>query len=193
MSNDPLDSEFFFDAAPGERKGPRPLLRFYTEAVELPGKSAEEGRPVYEDRDFVGITNPGSRDEVVRLAKDKAKQDDYVAWAYRKWLTTKEQPVDGTPIETVPFVSKSLALELKGINIHTLEALSEAPETAMQRMMGLRDLQKKAKVYLEAAKDTAVLSKMQHELEARDRQIGIMQKQIEEMNARFVEALKEKA
>lgn len=193
MSNDPLDSEFFFDAAPGERKGPRPLLRFYTEAVELPGKSAEEGRPVYEDRDFVGITNPGSRDEVVRLAKDKAKQDEYVAWAYRRWLTTKEQPIDGTPIETVPFVSKAVAMELKGLNIHTLEALATVSDNVVGRMMGLTDLKKKAGIYIEAAKDTAILSKLTHELEARDRKIADMERQITEMNTRFVEAMKERA
>ena len=182
--SDPLDTAFF-DAAPPQARGPRPLLRFFSEPVELPGKSAEEGRPVFVARDFVGITNPGSRDEVIRRAEDKAKEDEFVAWAYAKWKKTQQQPTDGTPIETIPFISKAMALELKAINIHSLETLATAPETAIQRMMGLRDLKKKAQAFMEAAKDTALVTKLQGELSARDRQIEMMQKQMAEMSARF--------
>lgn len=184
--NNPLDSEFFF-AQPPVQRGPRPHLRFFSEPIELPGKSAEAGRPVYQERDFVGITNPGSRDEVVRRAEDKAKEDEFVAWAYRKWKSTQEQPVDGTPLETVPFLNKSQVLELKGIAIHTLENLAEAPDTAMQRMMGLRDLKKKARAYLDVAKDTAVVTRLQTELNQRDQEIARLKTQMDEMSKRFDE------
>lgn len=183
---DPSDSEFFAPAPPQQR-GPRPMLRFFSEPVELPGKSEQEGRPVYIERDFVGITNPGSRDEVVRRAEDKAKEDEFIAWAYKKWKATQEQVVDGTPIETVPFLNKAQVLELKALAIHTLENLALAPDTAMQRMMGLRDLKKKAEAYMEAAKDSAVVTRMQSELDKRDRTIEMMKKQMEDMNARFEE------
>lgn len=186
--SDPLDSEFFASAPPpNAQRGPRPLLRFFSEPVELPGKSAEEGRPVYVERDFVGITNPGSRDEVVRRAEDKAKEDEFIAWAYGKWKKTKEQPVDGTPLDTVPFLNKAQVLELKAIAIHSLETLATAPETAIQRMMGLRELKKKAQAYLEAAKDTAMVTRLQSELSQRDREIDLMKKQMAEMSARFDE------
>lgn len=186
--SDPLDLAFFDSAPPPQsQKGARPLLRFYSEAVELPGKSAEEGRPIYVERDFVGITNPGSRDEVIRRAEDKAREDEYVAWAYRKWKATQEQPIDGTPLDTVPFLNKAQILELKGANVLTLEALAELPDTAKQRMMGATDLSKKAKAYLAAAKDTAMVSKLQHELQSRDSKIALMEKQMAEINARFEE------
>lgn len=181
---DPFDSEFFAPP-PQQQRGPRPLLRFFSEPVHLPGKSAEAGRPVYEERDFVGITNPGSRDEVVRRAEDKAKEDEYIAWAYKKWKATQEQVVDGTPLETIPWLNKSQVLELKGINVHTLEALAEIPDTAKQRMMGAFELSKKAKAFIAAAKDTAVISKMQHELDNRDQKIAMLEKQMAEMSARF--------
>lgn len=184
--SDPLDSSFF-DAGPPQQRGPRPLLRFFSEPVELPGKSAEAGRPVFEERDFVGITNPGSRDEVVRRAADKAKEDEFIAWAYKKWLTTREQVTDGTPLETVPFLNKAQVAELKAIAIHSLENLATAPEPAIARMMGLRDLKKKAEAYLAAAKDTAIVTRLQGELEQRDVTISMLQKQMTEMNARFEE------
>ena len=73
--NDPaLDfSAFMAQQPPGQ--GARPNLRFFIEAKPHPGKSAEEGRPVYVDVDMVSIINPGSKDEVVRIAKDKIKDD----------------------------------------------------------------------------------------------------------------------
>lgn len=182
--NDPLDPSFF-DAPPPDRRGPRPRLRFETEAVELPGKSLEAGRPIYEERDYVYITTPGSRDEVKRLAKDKAKEDEFISWAYNKWLATKQEVQDGTPLETVPFLSKSQIMELKAISIGSLETLAEAPEPALQRMMGLRDLKKRAQAYMQQAKDTALVGKLQSELSKRDAEIEMMKEQIKQANARF--------
>ena len=185
---DPAEDDFFFSAPPTQQgRGPRPILRFFTEAALLPGKSDEAGRPVYEERDYVGITNPGSRDEVVRFAKDKAKEDEYVAWAYKKWKATQEQVVDGTPVETVPFLNKAQVAELKAINVHTLEALAELPDTAKQRMMGAGDLQKKAQAYMQAAKDSAVVTRLQSELNQRDRTIEQMKAQMDIMSKRFDE------
>lgn len=189
---DPTDDGFFDPAPMNNGRGPRPLLRFYTEPVEQTALSAQEGRPVYKDVDYVGITNPGSRDEVVLVAEKKAKTDEYVAWAYKKWKATQEQVVDGTPVETVPFLGKAVVLELKAINIHTLEQLALAPEPALQRMMGLRDLKKKAEAYIAAAKDSALVSKMQHELNQRDNEIAAMKAQIAQMSARFDEMQKER-
>ena len=185
MFDPALDGTFFDAAPPVQQRGPRPLLRFFTEPQELPGKSKEEGRPVYIDRDFVGITNPGSRDEVIRKAEDKAKEDEFIAWAYRKWKATQQQPVDGTPLEMVPFLTKAQIMELKALNVPTLEALAELPDTAKQRLMGSVELQKKARAYMASAKDTAVVTKLQAELAQRDREIERMQQQMNEMSARF--------
>ena len=188
---DPADDNFFDITPPAQQgKGPRPILRFYSEAVEMPGLSANEGRPIFKEVDFVGITNPGSRDEVVVVAEKKAKTDEYIAWAYKKWKATQEQVIDGTPVETVPFLSKAVCMELKALNIHTLEALATAPDTATMRMMGLRDLKKKAEAFLLSAKDSATVTKMQHELNLRDQTIASLQAQMKQMSERFDELQK---
>ena len=191
MFDPALDDAFFASPPQAQGRGPRPILRFFSDPVEQSGLSAEQGRPVFKDVDMVGITNPGSRDEIVVSAEKKAKTDEYIAWAYAKWKKTQEQVVDGTPVETVPFLSKAVVLELKAINIHSLENLAEAPEPAIQRMMGLRELKKKAQAYLAAAKDTAILSKMQHELNQRDQTIAAMKAQMDQMSARFDEMQKQ--
>jgi hypothetical protein len=186
MDLDPTSDAFF--GPPPSGKGPRPNLRFYSEPRELPGKSLEAGRPIFEEVDYVAITNPGSRDEYITKAKDKAARDEFVAWAYRKWKATQEQVVDGTPLETVPFLNKAQVMELKALNVHTLESLASLPDTAKQRFMGSVELSKKAKAYMNSAKDTALVTKMQSELDKRDRDIEAMKKQMEQMNARFEEA-----
>ena len=184
---DPALDDAFFAPPQQQGRGPRPILRFYVDPVEQVGLSASEGRAVYKDVDMVGITNPGSRDEVCVNAAKKAATDEYIAWAYAKWKKTQEQVVDGTPVETVPFLSKAVVLELKAINIHTLEALSEAPEPAIQRMMGLRELKKKAVAYIDAAKDSQIVTKMAHELAQRDNEIASLKASMEQMSKRFDE------
>jgi capsule polysaccharide export protein KpsE/RkpR len=190
MDLDPSSDSFFSGPPPGGR-GPRPNLRFYTEAVEQSGKSLEAGRPIYMEVDFVAITNPGSRDEFITKAEHKAKQDEFVAWAYKKWKATQEQVVDGTPLETVPFLNKAQIMELKALNVHSLESLANLPDTAKQRFMGSVELSKKAKAYLNSATDTALVTKLQSELDKRDRDMEAMKKQMAEANARF-EALSKK-
>lgn len=184
---DPTDNAAFFQLPQHMNRstGPRPLLRFYTEAVELPGKSATEGRPIYENRDFVAITNPGSRDEVVRYAKDKAKQDPYVAHAYKIWKDTQEQPCEGTPLEQVPFLNPAQVKELKALNIPSLEALADLSDTAKQRFNGGHELQRKAKALLEAAKGSAYATRLETELAKRDDEIKFLRDQIAQINARY--------
>ena len=98
---DPMTSGFF-QTPQTNFNGPKPLLRFYTEAVEIPGETVK-GRPIYENRDFVAIINPGSRDEVVRIAKDKAKQDPYVAHAYKVWKDTRNSRQTGRHLNRCHF------------------------------------------------------------------------------------------
>lgn len=178
---DPLDFSSFM-APPQQQGQPRCALRFFTEAVEIPGKSAEIGRPFYEDRDFVGIRNPGSRDEVVRRAEDKAKTDPYVAWAYDQWKKTKKDPVNGTPLDQVPFLTPSQIKNLQFNGVTSLEDLAGLSDTNIQRIgMGTRDIVNKAQAYLKNAADSSAAMKLQAELEKRDSEITALRRQVEEL------------
>jgi hypothetical protein len=183
MDFDPSDDNFF--GPPPGGKGPRPNLRFYTEPVQNEGKTLEAGRPIFEEIDFVVISNPGSRDTFIAKAKAHAQKDEFVAWAYKKWKATQEQVVDGTPLEIIPFLNKAQVQELKALGVHSLETLAELPDTAKQRFMGSIELSKKAKAYLASAKDTALATKLQAEVSKKDKELEYMRKQIAETNARF--------
>ncbi len=189
---DPTDSSFFDMPQPMTQGGSRRIIRFETQPVEMGGKSLEAGRPIYEDRDFVFIVNPGSRDERVAQIKEK-KNDPEVMAFYARWKTTQEQPKDGTPLSMVPFLSPSQIKELQGMNILTLEHLAEIPDTVTQRMMGMVELRKKAKSYLDAAKDSAVVTRLESELASRDLDLAAKQKQIDDLCKRLEALEKDKA
>ena len=89
MDLDPSSDAFF--GPPPSGKGPRPHLRFYTEPKQLSGPSAEEGRPIFKDVDYVVITNPGSRDEFVTEAKEKADLANDQAVAFAKLAAMTDQ------------------------------------------------------------------------------------------------------
>jgi hypothetical protein len=190
---DPTDASFFDLPQPMTQSGPRPILRFFIEPVERPGKSQVEGRPIFEDCDMVAITNPGSRDEFVKEVDEKVKRDPWTGAMYARWKATQQQPIDGTPLSMVPFLAPSQIKELQGINILTLEHLANAPDTAVQRMMGMVELRKKAKSYLEAAEGSKIVTRLESELAQRDRDIAAMKEQITKLNARFEAAQKDQA
>jgi hypothetical protein len=189
MDFDPSDDNFF--GPPPSGKGPRPNLVFERRAIPNEGKSAEAGRSIFDEIDYVTVRNPGSRDTFISKAADYAKTDEFAAWAYKKWKVTQEQVTDGTPIETVPFLNKAQVQELKALGVHSLETLADLPDTAKQRFMGSIELSKKAKAYLASAKDTALATKLQAEVSKKDKELEFMRKQIAETNARF-EALSAK-
>jgi len=68
----------------------------------------------------------------------------------------------GTPITEWPVVSKSQALNLKAMSIHTVEALAEVSDNALN-WLGARELREKARSYLAAAAGGAALSQAQAE------------------------------
>ena len=143
-------------------------VEFYMEAEFQSFKSEEEGRPIYEDVPYVRIMFPGDNTKkVVRPANLKGTDttpSDSQRWP-KQWEAFKNQSVqshEGTPIDQWPPLSKSTALGLKAMNIHTVEQLAGVSDTALT-WLGARDLREKAKSYIASATDSAAVLKLQSE------------------------------
>lgn len=138
-------------------------VEFRMEAVHQGHKSAVEGRPIYEDAPFIRIMFPGDRTKTVdRPVNDTDKQRFPRQWeAFQK---QEEQVASGTPITEWPPVSKSQALELKALNIHTVEQLAAISDSACDSFLGARGLREKANAWLSKAKDNAFISEMQERM-----------------------------
>jgi len=134
---------------------------FFLDAVEMTFKSEQEGRPIFEDREFVRILIAGdNKAEHVR----EVRADDKERWAdqyarFKRGLADTEQ-ITGTPLSAWPIMKPSDIRMWNSVNVYTVEQLTTLNDTALQGYgMGARETQAKAKAFLAAAKDNAEATK----------------------------------
>lgn len=165
-------------------------VRFENRAVEDREQSIKLGHFVTQDKVFVIITPPGSKDTVEKDADDwiahlrQAVRDERFPadWlqeyekGYAKWKENETEPEFGTPIKTWPAISIAQQKNILSANIRTIEELSEANENAMNRIgMGSRELKAKAKAWLDVANSKG---KIASELDALRVEKEILQSQV---------------
>lgn len=159
----------------------RLLVHFYKEAIKNEFKSAQEGRPIFDEITMVKIITPGSRDVMVNVASERYQERFPRQW--ERFLKGQEQVVDGTPIAQVPFLTVGQVAELRAVNCHTLEHLASMSDQQASKMMGMHSVRQKAKDYLEAAKSAAPLTRLQAALEERDNKIAVLQETVNKLSA----------
>jgi hypothetical protein len=164
------------------------FVQFETRAIEDEEKSRQEGRPIYKDVDFVIIHVAGDRltvrERQVDLVGNNRTPPDHIRFP-RQWeafKAQKQQPVEGTPITEWPPVSKSLAMELKGMHIHTVEALAAVSDQNLT-WLGARELREKAKAWLEKAKAGGDVSRLVAENEQLKADMAALKAQMAAMAA----------
>lgn len=155
------------------------LVEFYQGAVEIESKSAEAGRPIFEDRDFVRIQTPGdTRTRIDRIASAKDRERFPKAWAI--YQRGEQVATEGTPLEEWPMVTRSQVMELKHAGIPSVEALVGVSDGNIQRLgPGYRQLREKARAYLESADAAAKATEWAREREAMQAQIAELKQSIE--------------
>lgn len=168
-----------FDEDKAYEEDKRLGVQFYYEAVQNNFKSAAEGRPIFDEIPMVRIFTPGSRDVMVTRANETYQRRFERQW--EKFKKQQAQVTEGTPLEQVTFLTVGQVAELKAVNCFTLEQLAGMSDTAANKMMGMNGLRDKAKMFLQAAADMAPLTKMKSELEKRDNEIEVLQRQVKEL------------
>lgn len=154
------------------------FVEFSIEPVKNEARSIEEGREIYEDKEYITIRFAGDKN-TVRKTRVKPGSD----WPHRfpmQWQAFKNQQVqvqEGTPITEWPLIGKSEAMELKAINIHTVDALAAVTDSNL-KWHGARTLRDKAIYWLANAKDGAGLAKLQAENDDLRTQIEAMKNEI---------------
>lgn len=111
----------------------------------------------------------GNKERLIRVNKLILDKISHFVDEFEK--SSDSFSIDGTPIEDVSFIHPSMVGMLKLKNIHTVEILSDVPDSALSNLgMGARDLRDKAKYYVESQKSAAptlALAKENQELKAR--------------------------
>lgn len=141
------------------------FVEFRLEAVHMVGESEKQGRPIFQDMPFIRIMFPGDKTKVVDRPVTDADRQRFPN-QYAAFERQGEQVQSGTPITEWPFLTKSQALEMKGIGIHTVEQLAGVVDGNLT-WFGAREYRDKAKAWLDAAKgDSAVVSQLMAQIEA---------------------------
>lgn len=163
-------------------------VEFFKRPVHMTFKSEKEGRPIYEDRDFIRITTPGDRTSIIeREARNEDKER--FRHKYEKYLSGQDVSTEGTPLEHWPQLTRSQVEELKHLKCFTVEQLAATSDAQCSRLgPGFLGLRTKASAFLEAAKDTAVAQKYAAENEALRQEMADLKAQF----AQLAEARKRK-
>jgi len=148
-------------------------VRFYKRPVKQDDASAEAGRPIYKEFDFVHICVAGDTlTEIDTFALESHKQRFPLHWAkYQNALGANDEGYEGTPLSEWPLVSKSQAEELRAMKFHTVEAVASASDQQLQRMgmaagMSPYAFRDKAKAFLNLATTAAETDKREAEINA---------------------------
>lgn len=142
-------------------------------------KSATEGRPIYDDREYVTIKVPGDKDSVVeRPVTDIDRRRFHEK--YQHFKAGNVQTQSGTPLSAVAWLSRGRVRELEFFNVHTLEQLANLPDAHAQQFMGIASLRQSARDHLMAATEAAPITRMRAEMDAKDSEIAALRNSISE-------------
>jgi len=156
------------------------IPRFHIEAVPNPVSSAAAGRPIYDPEERVQIIQPGNPNSPVLKVTEEHKQ----RWPehYARLRQGEDFKGDGTPLEQWAFLKKTMVMELKALNIHTIEQCAGLSDLACQNIgMGGREMRENAKAYLDEAAAMAITSAAIADREAAQSQVASLQKQLDEL------------
>lgn len=155
-----MSDDFDFESALNNSKDGT-IPRFYNKPVKNEFRSQQEGRPVFEDKEYVEIIVPGNRGTVV---DERVKDHHRERWPtqYAAFKARQEAVIEGTPIEEWAAVTRSMAEELKYNNVRTVEALATISDANLNKVMpmGGHQLRAKAQAWLKQAADSAPASAM---------------------------------
>ena len=155
------------------------VVMFYMKPVRNAAKSAESGRPYFEDKVFVRIHPPGERLNIVeREASDTDRRRFPMQWAQFK--DNAPQVCDGTPIDMLFAANPSIAAALKASGVHTVEQCATLSAHAIETIgMGAQGWVNEATKYLEVANKGVKASQLKAIVEDKDREIHALKHELD--------------
>ena len=182
----------------------RLAVQFYKKSVKQDIASAEAGRPIFKEFDFVRIMIPGDNlTEIDTYAQESHKQRFPRQWAHYQNQVANHEDIIGTPLDQWPQITRSQADELRGLKFHTVESIADCSDQQLQRIgmvagMSPHNFRLKAKAFLNLANDSAEVAQREAEMQAlreenakitaeTDAKLSKMQEQMEALLAAVAE------
>lgn len=152
-------------------------VEFYAGVRQNEIKSAEAGRPIFDDADFVRINIPGDvKSSYVARVTAEHKMRFPMQW--QAYLIGASQDQQGIPLEKLPGMSLSLAASLRASNITTIEQLATLSDSLATGLHGINELRRKAQAMVALAKGNEAKEFVNEELAKRDAEISELRAQM---------------
>lgn len=155
------DVTHFDDRNAGDSKV---YVKFYIKPFHLEEESAQEGRPIYKDREYIEIRTPGQQTNIIQRPVNEMDRRRFPK-QYRMFKEGNEEQVVGTPLTEVPWLTRSQVEELSYLRIRTLEALADLDDGVCNKHAGLYGLKNKAKAAVEKAAGQAPILDLQRQID----------------------------
>ncbi len=163
-------------------------IRFYSRPVKNEFKTQQEGRPIFQDIDYIEIMTPGDKDNTVDTpAMEHHKQRFPLHWAHYKNTGGSNAQI-GTPLEQWPLITGSQAAELKALKFFTVDSVAGASDEQISRI-GLAGgmtpfaFREKAQLFLQVAKDLSFSTKQAEANKAQEQRIADLEAKLAEVLA----------
>ena len=136
------------------------LVRFFLHPWHNKQRSEEEGRPIYEEKTYIEIMQPGNKDSIVKRPATNMDKQRF-AEHFRKFeARSTDEHIEGTLLSEWPGISRAQVEELKFLNVRTVEQLANIADSNAQNIMGIQGLKTKANKYLEDSKGSVVAAQL---------------------------------
>lgn len=133
------------------------LVEFFLYPVRNPLRSDQEGRSIFEDREYIRIQVPGQRLSIIeRPVREVDKQR--FADRYNRWKSGTDHADTGTPLESVNWLMPSTKEEYAFFKVKTIEALAECPDNIP--IPTLQGDKRRAKAFVAAMRENAPIVEM---------------------------------
>jgi len=158
-------------------------VEFTMEAIQNEQRSIEEGRPIFEEKEYVTIRMAGDtktvRKRPVKLEWEGEVPPDNERWPrqYHAFKNQQQQAVDGTPLEQWSLMNKADVMSVKALNIFTVEQLASLGDNNLN-WLGARTWRDKAVAWLEQAQSGSGVAKLQAENEQLKLQMEALKNQM---------------
>lgn len=170
---------------------------FYSKPVENAFRSKQEQRPIFDQVDFVRITIPGDKLNIIdTFVREDHKQRFPMQWAnyQNRKSENGEGAISGTPITQWPRITIAMAEELKALKFYTVESIASASDAQLQGIgmiagQSIFSFRDDAKRFLMTAEAAAKLKEADEKLKEAERKEADMRAQMETMQAQMAQLL----
>ena len=172
--------------------------RFYMHTTQNEAKTREAGRPIFDEMEVCEIRMAANKQtvgvfpahEVFKRVHRNDGSSEELTYAiafneqYKKFKANEAQDLSGTPLSEAPFLTQAKRLELKAMNVHTVEALAAVDGQPLKQLgMTGREMKNQAMAYLAKANEGADVTRIAAENVAMSQELSELRKQVEELTA----------